>query len=196
MKKKKKVALTAKDLAAKGVPAVLIPGLLIAMVLGWKGGVFTGTQQYHSNQTIFPHKGTINTVHDGDTFRLKNGVEVRLLGIDTPNRGEEGFREATEALRVFLHDQTIYLEYDRYQDDKYGRVLAWVWVGCEGNPRFLPPDYMHETNNRSKPGLTENPENCLKGKLVNEVMAQQGYGKFVTYKDRGALKYETRILKK
>jgi endonuclease YncB( thermonuclease family) len=87
----------------------------------------------------------------------------------------------------------VYLEYDRYQDDKYGRVLAWVWVGCEGTPRFLPPDYMHKSNNASNPGLMNNPPGCAHGMLVNEEMVRGGYARVVVYEDRGELKYQQRL---
>jgi len=114
--------------------------------------------------------------------------------VNAPERGSDGYQAATHALDGFIVGKTVYLEYDRYQDDKYGRLLAWVWAGCEGDPAFLPADYMHLSKNQSRPGLTENPKGCLNGKLVNEEMIQGGFAQVVTYKDRGELKYEIRLL--
>ncbi len=40
-------------------------------------------------------------VIDGDTIRI-DGVRVRLFGIDAPERGQPGSREATEHLRRLI----------------------------------------------------------------------------------------------
>ncbi len=178
---------------ALGVPAVLIPGLLIAVALGWKPGPLRGVKDYHQIKTIFPSSGVVGEVSDGDTFTLQNGVGVRLIGIDAPNRGEGRWEEARETLTTFTSGKRVYLEYDRYQDDKYGRVLAWVWVDCEQTPTFLPSDYMHLTYNSSREGLAENPQGCTEGKLVNEEMVRMGLASTERYKERGELKYEKRL---
>lgn len=182
-----------KKLTALGIPAVLIPGLMLAIVLGWRPGVLTKSANYYQNTRIFPKSGIAQKVVDGDTFELQNGTTVRLIGINAPGRGDVGNKEATQKLDALVIDIKIYLEYDRYQDDKYGRILAWVWVGCEGEPEFLPPDYMHLTYNTSRLGLIENPQGCTQGTLVNEELVKSGLAEFAVYKDRGELKYEKRI---
>ena len=50
--------------------------------------------------------------------------------------------------------------------------------------------------NRSRPGLTDNPEGCKKGKLVQEELIKEGLAKMEVYKDRGELKYEMRLVGK
>jgi len=74
---------------------------------------------------------------DGDTIyvRLARGVEkVRYIGIDTPEvhhptRGEEpGGREATEVNRRLLGHDPVRLETDVRLRDRYGRLLAYVWI--------------------------------------------------------------------
>ncbi|HZP38926.1 MAG TPA: thermonuclease family protein [Methylomirabilota bacterium] len=74
---------------------------------------------------------------DGDTIyvRLAGGVEkVRYIGIDTPEvhhptRGEEpGGREATAVNRRLLGNGPVRLETDVQLRDRYGRLLAYVWV--------------------------------------------------------------------
>jgi len=67
-------------------------------------------------------------VTDGDTMVLNNGRTVRYIGIDTPEKDELFFREATEANREMLHGKKISLEYDIERQDRYGRDLAYVWV--------------------------------------------------------------------
>jgi endonuclease YncB( thermonuclease family) len=116
-----------------------------------------------------------------------------MTGIDAPDRGHKMYDEAAGELSGLIENRKIWLEYDRYQDDKNGRVLAWVWVQCEGEPKFTPADYMHLTYNRSREGLKENPTGCKKGELVQEELVRAGLAKTEVYKDRGELKYEERI---
>lgn len=171
-----------------GVKEVLIPGLLLAGVLGWRGWETLGPN-YYKNQRIFPSTGVVRTIIDGDTFELKNGTRARMIGIDAPTDS----LSASQVLSKIIKDKQVWLEYDRYQDDKFGRVLAWVWVDCESNPEFTPAGYMHLSFNKSREGLIENPEGCKKGKLVQEEMVNAGMAKIELYKDRGELKYEKRL---
>lgn len=145
---------------------------------------------YFSNS---PNLVVMQSVIDGDTFVLDTGQTVRLIGINAPERGQKNFDIARSILAGLLDGKKIYLEYDRYQDDKYGRILAWVWIDCESTPKFLPYDYMHLSGNASKPGLVENPEGCKNGKLVNEELVRSNLAVPVVYKDRGPTKYESRL---
>lgn len=178
---------------ALGIPAVLIPGILTAVLLGWNPKQFANVKNYYSVKTLFPKTGVVREVYDGDTFALQSNLEVRLIGINAADRGDEKYEEAKKYLASLVGNQRVYLEYDRYQDDKYGRVLAWVWMECEREPAFMPADYMHLTYNTSRPGLAENPEGCAKGKLVNEEMVKEGLATATKYKERGELKYERRL---
>jgi len=165
----------------------------LAAALGWKTGALDKIQNYYQMKALFPSSGIVSQVEDGDTLTLKSGVKVRLIGIDSPDRGEKNYDLVRNNLTSMVNDHKIYLEYDRYQDDKFGRVLAWVWVDCESTPQFLPADYMHKSGNESNAGLTENPKGCKKGKLINEELVKKGYAEVVSYADRGELKYESRI---
>ncbi len=190
-KKNRKIFWSTKTLLAFGIPMILIPGLLVAHQRGWNPNI----QKVFQISVSFPTQGTVKSIEDGDTFVLSNDQRVRMIGINAPERGSSGFESATNALNSFMAKKTVYLEYDRYQDDKYGRLLAWVWIDCEKNPTFLPANYMHVSKNQSKPGLTENPQGCTHGKLVNEEMVRAGFATVVTYTDRGELKYEERLKK-
>ena len=183
-----KTKLTSHWLRKIGVPAVLIPGMVFAAGFGWMGWQKIGSN-YYANKQVFPDSGMVKTITDGDTFELNDGVIVRLVGIDAPARE---IKSTTELSKLIL-DKKVWLEYDRYPDDKYSRVLAWVWLGCEVTPKFLPANYMHLSFNRSREGLTENPQGCKQGKLVQEELLKKGVVKFEVYKDRGELKYGGRI---
>jgi micrococcal nuclease len=65
---------------------------------------------------------------DGDTIRLSNGITVRYIGIDTPEEGEPFYLEAKEANERLVKGNTVRLEFDLQARDKYGRMLAYVYV--------------------------------------------------------------------
>lgn len=163
--------------------------------MGWTGWQKLGPDIY-KNKTLFPQSVVVSNVIDGDTIETKSGVRVRLIGINAPDRGDREYEEAKGRLGEMINNKTVWLEYDRYQDDKNGRILAWIWMDCESTPKFLPSDYMRLSFNRSRPGLTENPQGCKKGKLVQEEMVKAGLAKVKVYKDRGELKYEKRLVDK
>jgi len=107
-------------------------------------------------------------VIDGDTYKVwyqGKKQSVRLIGIDTPeskrnNRAElqsrqfgKDIEEIIElgkqtkkyAMNFIKAGQTIYLEFDVRQTDRYGRLLAYVWLDKE------------------------------KTRMINEILIQDGY---------------------
>src|SRR5580765_5027692 len=91
--------------------------------------------------------GTVGRIVDGDTIyvQLASGVEkVRYIGVDTPEvhhptRGEEpGGREATDVNRRLLGHDPVRLETDVQLRDRYGRLLAYVWIrGPDGGETMV-----------------------------------------------------------
>lgn len=71
----------------------------------------------------------VGRVIDGDTFELADGQSVRLIGIDTPERGEICYSQATQELISLIAGNLVYLEKDVSETDKYGRLLRYVFVG-------------------------------------------------------------------
>lgn len=171
---KKKGKLSAKYLEKLKVPKVLITGLLIASVLGWTGWTkLKDVKNYYQIKQIFPDKTYATEVLDGDTIIIKNGLSLRLLGIDAPGRGEENYQVAKDYLGSLVSNKKLELEYDQYQDDKFGRILAYVWIGC----------------------IEEIREFCRGDRaLVNEVMIKRGLAKKVVYEDRKKLKYDEYLI--
>lgn len=193
MPTKKYKKLSVNDLIQKGYGYAIAIGILAGAAIISNGNSLEEIKNYLENTIFFPKSGYVQTVEDGDTFTLKSGVKVRLIGIDSPDRGQKNFDLARNNLTSMVKNKKIYLEYDRYQDDKFGRVVAWVWVDCEKAPSFEESNYMHKSNNESNPGLTENPEGCKKEKLVNEELLKQKSSVPMIYKDRGELKYQKRL---
>ena len=72
---------------------------------------------------------------DGDTLLLTNRARVRLIGVDTPETVKEGSpvelwgREAAEFTKSMVAAQEVRLQFDRERVDRFGRFLAYVWVG-------------------------------------------------------------------
>jgi micrococcal nuclease len=69
---------------------------------------------------------TVIKVLDGDTFVLSGDRRVRLLGIDTPEKGEPFSEAAKHFADSLLNGRHITIEFDRTQTDKYGRLLGYV----------------------------------------------------------------------
>ena len=76
----------------------------------------------------------VTRVVDGDTLDVTKGASaetVRLLGIDTPERGDCGFDAASEQLRDLLGVQAVTLTAGgsgQENKDHYGRILRYVEV--------------------------------------------------------------------
>ena len=70
----------------------------------------------------------VERIIDGDTI-VANGEYIRLLGINSPEKGEKYYDEAKQYLENLLINKTIQLEYGKEQRDKYGRILAYIYDG-------------------------------------------------------------------
>lgn len=65
---------------------------------------------------------------DGDSLRLADGSQVRLLGVNTPERGQPLAAEALAATQTFIrHSRFLLLEVGQESHDRYGRQLAMVF---------------------------------------------------------------------
>lgn len=83
-------------------------------------------------------------VIDGDTFVIDlngEGRKVRLIGVDTPEsvapneylsvsskENTEFGTEVSDFVKNLIEGQTVYLEFDVSTEDKYGRLLAYVYL--------------------------------------------------------------------
>lgn len=71
-------------------------------------------------------------VVDGDTIDvLLNGqrIRVRYIGVNTPERGEACYAEATNHNRALVQGKTVTLVRDTSDTDRYGRLLRYVYAG-------------------------------------------------------------------
>ncbi|HPA47979.1 MAG TPA: thermonuclease family protein [bacterium] len=72
---------------------------------------------------------------DGDTLdvRYQGRTErIRMLCINTPERNQRGYEEATDALHDLVEGKSVRLEFEesgKEARDVYGRLLAYLFVG-------------------------------------------------------------------
>jgi micrococcal nuclease len=67
-------------------------------------------------------------VLDGDTIQMRTGEIVRLICINTPERTDTGYFEATKFLKDLIEGKPVRLEKDVSETDKYNRLLRYVYV--------------------------------------------------------------------
>jgi len=81
--------------------------------------------------------GLVSYVYDGDTFRIKlrrGEKRVRLLGVDTAEVGDPHeevdlwARLARRFSYFHLFQKTVSLSFEAEREDRYGRLLAYVWL--------------------------------------------------------------------
>jgi len=80
---------------------------------------------FNTNQRVY-----VDRVLDGDTIEGENR-SIRLLGINTPERGEFLYEEAKGFLKDYLLNKNVTLEFVGDRRDKYGRLLAYVFLDGE-----------------------------------------------------------------
>lgn len=90
---------------------------------------------------------SVARVIDGDTLKLSNGEKIRLIGIDTPEKyyGKKLLRDArrdgkdirtiqgmgskaSKFVKEIIGNKRVRLEFDAEKRDRYGRVLAYVYL--------------------------------------------------------------------
>lgn len=123
------------------------------------------TTDESSASTVRTMSARVVRVTDGDTIRVsfESGREesVRLIGVDTPEstREIEPFgKEAAAFTKSQLEGKTVLLEMDVTERDRFGRLLAYVWL--------------------SQPSNDKEPE--VKAKMFNAKLMLQGFAQVMT----------------
>ena len=109
-------------------------------------GTGTGTDAGTENNAEAPRASNMTLILravDGDTLELADGEGegeiIRLLCVDAPELGEEGYEEAKDYLSSLLvlsgagaeeGEENIRIE--RHGIDKYNRTLAWIYYADSG----------------------------------------------------------------
>jgi micrococcal nuclease len=112
-----------------------------------------------------PASARVARVIDGDTAVLAGGVHVRFLGIDAPEMARNGrpadflAYRAKDYVAGLILGKTVRLEYDRERYDRYGRLLAYLFlpdgalVNAQVVRQGLARVYLHPPNDRYRKEL-------------------------------------------
>ena len=71
----------------------------------------------------------VSRVIDGDTIELDDGSRIRYIGVDTPERGEKFYQEATDLNRQLVEGERVHLLRDTTNQDQFGGLLRYVLAG-------------------------------------------------------------------
>lgn len=117
-----------------------LPDTIVSVVSNWLGDDAKDNGPIEEFQSA-----KLVRVVDGDTIVVEvSGREekVRMIGIDTPEsvasskyldetgkeNTEEGERAADFVKTLLAHTETVYLQKDVSDTDRYGRLLRYVWL--------------------------------------------------------------------
>ncbi len=81
-----------------------------------------------------PLEAQVTRVIDGDTAELEGGARVRFLGIDAPEMARDGrpaeplAQQSKDYVVELIQGKKVRLEYDRERYDRYGRLLAYLYL--------------------------------------------------------------------
>jgi len=121
------------------------------------------------NLLINYETGFVERVIDGDTIVI-NGSSYRLLGINTPEKGEKYSIEAKQFLESKVLNQTVKLFYTEQRKDRYSRDLVYVFLGSDNiNAEIVEAGfantYYPSKKDQYYPKLNSAWEKCLDSNL-------------------------------
>ncbi|QQO92877.1 nuclease [Staphylococcus phage Madawaska] len=90
-----------------------------------------------SKDNLYIFRAKCERVVDGDTidviidfgFDVSAKRRIRILDVDTPERGQENFKEATEFVKDRVEGKELLMQ--TYKSDAFGRYLAKIWYTNE-----------------------------------------------------------------
>lgn len=99
--------------------------ILLILFFVFISGCYTGEAV---KEVEFDGPFSVINVVDGDTLDVNTSERVRLSGINTPETGECYYQEAKDKLKELTLNKVVYLERDRSDVGKYGRLLRYIYV--------------------------------------------------------------------
>ncbi len=144
-----------------------------------------GTVVTTTPQTLPPPEerivGTVVSVTDGDTIAVRiDGVEyeLRLLGINAPERSECWGPESTAHLTNLITGRDLLLVPGEDDTDQFGRLLRYVYLDDPGGPVFINSE-MVEAGNAI--GMSNGHEYARSFKSLETTAFQSGLGMWGTF---------------
>lgn len=85
--------------------------------------------KYNKTDCHVEEVGVCTKVVDGDTIYLDNGKKIRFVGVNTPERGVEGYITSKNFVQKLCLNKKVGIDIDDSKGfDRYGRTLAVVIV--------------------------------------------------------------------
>ena len=117
--------------------------------------------KYNDTDCQVEVSGLCTKVIDGDTIVVDGVGKVRFVGVNTPERGVDGYKVSKNFVSKFCKNKVVGLDIDDSKNtDKYGRTLAVVIVDgknlnemllqeCLAEIMYIPPSEFspYEWNN-------------------------------------------------
>lgn len=164
---------------------ILIPGIIAGTVkkeeIFEALGIETSTKTSEKNTSAIDGEYEVVSITDGDTFEINyNGTKtkVRLIGVDTPEsvhpnskKNNEYGKQASNYTKSLLEGKTVKLEFDVSPTDKYGRLLAYVYLenGEMLNGKLLKEGYAQVATYPPNVKYVENFKDIQKEARENKV---------------------------
>lgn len=164
---------------------ILIPGIIAGTVkkeeIFEALGIETSTKTSSQKSSAIVGEYEVVSVTDGDTFQINyNGTKtkVRLIGVDTPEsvhpdskKNNEYGKQASNYTKSLLEGKTVKLEFDVLPTDKYGRLLAYVYLenGEMLNEKLLKEGYAQVATYPPNVKYVENFKSIQKEARENKV---------------------------
>ena len=85
--------------------------------------------KYNETDCEIEESGICTKVVDGDTIYLDNGEKIRLVGVNTPEKGVDGYLTSKNFVQKLCLGKTVGIDIDNSKHtDKYGRTLGVVII--------------------------------------------------------------------
>jgi len=131
-----------------------------------------GERSFERSKTADVTKITIkiSKVLDGDTIETVSGETIRYIGINSPEKGDPFFEDATKFNESLVLGKNVVLDFDVEKNDRYKRTLAYVFVWDKlvnlemvksgwAVPQTIPPNVIYQ--DKIVAAQKESREKCL-----------------------------------
>ena len=126
-------------------------GLALIVFVFRDQGITTAESSSASGLPPEGDRAKVTWVYDGDTVEVEMGGEVlkvRYIGVDTPEREQPYYEEATDANIEMVKNKNVVLVRDVSDTDQYDRLLRYVYLtdGTFINANLLREGYGRTIN--------------------------------------------------